>query len=212
MIFLEIESYEPYHIGNKLNPATNFDTLKEKLRSKLETEGYEVPEKKIQGLIPTNEILGSKETIKIEFNNAAKALNVIGDSPEKVTKYNNELMSILETLDYEIENTISFTEVLAAIVAKSDGKPTDMLQKFMKTNVNTVSFKDVGELDIIGVRIARKTCTDKNLFTLAIEPSPTSTNSKFVITVHYRPENTESIKTFYEDLEEDIIGLIEQLV
>jgi len=26
---LEIESYEPYHIGNKLNPATNFDSLTE---------------------------------------------------------------------------------------------------------------------------------------------------------------------------------------
>jgi hypothetical protein len=30
--------------------------------------------------------------------------------------------------------------------------------------------------------------------------------------LHYRPENKENIKTFYEDLDEDVIKLVEKLV
>lgn len=210
VIFLEIESYEPYHIGNKLNPATNFEALKDKLKEKLGEIGYELSKENFQGFTPSVEVLGKKENVKIELNNSAQALNVIGNSPEEVTQHYSELISILNNLGFEREDTIIFTEIITTPVIKSDGKPIAFLSDLFKKDPNSIAFKDIDGLDVIGIRLAEKN-TKEEIFNVAIEPSPTSKSTRFKMRLHYRPQNSERIISFYENLNEDIINLIKQL-
>jgi hypothetical protein len=211
VICLKIESYEPYHIGNKLNPATNFDTLRRKLRSKLESDGYQISQEEVQGFIPQNEVLGKKDDVRIELNNAAQALNVIGEMPEKVTSYYIELLSKLDELGFDIDDTFLFTEIIAVIVVKSDGIPTEVLQKIVKNDIEKISFKSINELDVIGIRLAKKDASD-NPFVITIEPHPTSTNSRFQLRLQYREKNRQLVESFYKNLDEDIVNLINQMV
>ena len=119
---MEIESYEPYHIGNKLNPVTNFDGLKTKLKEKLEVSGYSITEKSPSGqqiiLGMPSEVLGIKNDVRVELNHLSQALNVIGTNPHDVSSVFKEITSFLPDIGYEIENLSLFFESSSKIAYK----------------------------------------------------------------------------------------------
>jgi hypothetical protein len=175
VVILNIESYEPYHIGNKLNPATNFDGLKTKLKEKLKTIGYSVTEKTLSGqqiiLDLPIETLGTKNDVRVELNHLAQALNVVGTKPESVTEIFTEIISVLPDIGYELETSLLY-EIVASIVIKSDDKPTDILNRFVNLDLGTLSLTDL-DMNIIGMRIGGENIEKGKSFVLSIEPNVT---------------------------------------
>ncbi len=214
MVILNIESYEPYHIGNKLNPATNFDSLKTKLKERLKTIGYSVTEKTLTGqqiiLDLPFETLGTKNDVRVELNHLAQALNVVGTKPESVTEIFTEITSILPDIGYELDKTSLFYEIIASIVIKSDDKPIDILNRSVNLNIGTLALNDL-DMNIIGMKIGGENIEKGKSFVLSIEPNVTSPNSRFLVKLQYRSRDIEIVKSFYSDLDSKIIGLIGQM-
>lgn len=211
---MEIESYEPYHIGNKLNPATNFDSLKTKLKEKLKTTGYSVPEKTPSGqqiiLDLPIETLGTKNDVRVELNHIAHALNVVGTKPESVTEIFTEITSILPDIGYELDKISLLYEIVASIIIKSDDKPIDILNKSVNLDLASLSIDELN-LDIIGMRIGGENIEKGKSFALAIEPNVTSPSSRFLVRVQYWSKENADIELFYKDLDTKIIDLISQM-
>ncbi len=214
MIILEVESYEPYHIGNKLNPATNFDSLKTKLKEKLKTTGYSVTEKMLSGqqiiLGLSIETLGTKNDVRVELNHIAHALNVIGTKPESVTEIFTEITSILPDIGYELDKISLLYEIIASIIIKSDGKPIDILNKSVNLDLTSLSMDELN-MNIIGMRIGGENTEKGKSFALAIEPNVTSPSSRFLVKAKYWSKETVDIELFYKDLDTKIINLISQM-
>ena len=216
MVILQIESYEPYHIGNKLNPATNFDSLKKKLKEKLQTAEYKITEETLSGqqviFDKQIEVLGLKNDVRIELNHLAQALNVIGTNPENVSSIYMEINSFLPEIGYEIENLSLFFEIVTSIIVKSDGKsPKEILNDSIKLNMGSFFINDIQNTNIIGIRIGGENTENDNNFTLSIEPSTTSPNSRFMLNLRYRSKDKENIQIFHQELDEKIMQLLTQL-
>ena len=216
MVILQIESYEPYHIGNKLNPATNFDSLKKKLKEKLQTAEYKITEETLSGqqviFDKPIEVLGLKNDVRIELNHLAQALNVIGTNPENVSSIYMEINSFLPEIGYEIENLSLFFEIVTSIIVKSDGKPPkEILNDSIKLNMGSFFINDIQNTNIIGIRIGGENTENDNNFTLSIEPSTTSPNSRFMLNLRYRSKDKENIQIFHQELDEKIMQLLTQL-
>lgn len=211
---MELESYEPYHIGNKLNPATNFDSLKTKLKEKLKTSGYSVTEKTpseqqiILGL--QIETLGTKNDVRVDLNQIAQALNVVGTKPESVTEIFTEIISILPDIGYELDKISLLYEIVASIIIKSDNKPIDILNKSVNLDIASLSIGGINS-DIIGMRIGGENTEKGKSFALSIEPNVTSPSSRFLARVVYRSKDIADIELFYKDLDTKIIEFISQM-
>lgn len=214
MIILEIESYEPYHIGNKLNPATNFDSLKTKLKEKLKTIGYSVTEKTPSGqqiiLDMPIEMLGTKNDVRVELNHIAQALNVVGTQPEKVTEIFTEITSSLSDIGYELDKISLLYEIVASVIIKSDDKPIDILNKSVNLDLKPLCIDELN-MNIVGMRIGGENTENGKSFTMAIEPNVTSPSSRFLVRLNYRSKETVDIEMFYKDIDTKIIDLIGQL-
>jgi len=215
-MILEIESYELYHIGNKLNPATSFDSLKIKLKDKLKTAGYSTTEKILTGeqmvLDYPTELLGIKNDVRVELNHLAQALNVIGTKPNSVTEIFSNIISILPDIGYELDKISLFYEILASVVIKSEHKkPADILNKSIKLDLTHLSIKGIPNTDITAIRIGGENTTEAGLYTLSIQPNPTSPGSRFLIKVQYRLKDQATVESFYVDLASNIIELTNQL-
>ena len=215
MVILEIESYEPYHIGNKLNPVTNFDGLKTKLKEKLEVSGYSITEKSPSGqqiiLGMPSEVLGIKNDVRVELNHLSQALNVIGTNPHDVSSVFKEITSFLPDIGYEIENLSLFFEIVASIIIKSSSIPIENLENSVNLDFSQFNINDIPDIGIIGMRIGGENATKSNNFTLAIEPSPTSPNSRFLLRLQYRSKDKENVEMFYQDLDGKLKNLLNQL-
>lgn len=215
MIVLQIDSYEPYHIGSKLNPATNFDILKSRLKEKLGAAGYSTksePQDEENYLIKNPiEILATKNNTKIELNKIAEALNVIGTKPENVSEIFKEVMDILSDLEYEIENLVVIFEVLATIIVKTDDKPLNVLNQTVSIDSNSFPVNDVQNWGVTGIRLGGENRLKNTLFNVMIEPNPTSQNTKFRAKLQYQSREKENVQTFFENLDLKIINLMKQL-
>lgn len=216
VIILEIESYELYHIGNKLNPATNFDSLKTRLKDKLKgAAGYSTTEKTFSGeqivLDYSTEVLATKSDVRVELNRLAQALNVIGTKPDEVAEIFRETSSFIPDIGYELNKLSLFYEILASIVIKSDKKPTDILSKSVSLNLASFNINDIPDMDITAVRIGGENTAKGSTFSLSIQPNPTSPSSRFLIKFQYRSKDKETIESFHRDLDSKIIDLIIQL-
>lgn len=212
---MEIESYEPYHIGIKLNPATNLDSLKSKLKEKLNATGYYETEKTPSGQQQTIfglpfETLGTKNDVRVELNYLAQALNVIGTKPVSVSEVFTEITSILPGIGFELDKTSLFYEIVSSIVIKSDDKPADLLNKSVNLNIGTLSLNDL-DLNIIGVKVGCEDIEKGKTFVLSIEPNVTSPSNRFMVKLRYLSRDIEIAKSFYSDLDSKIIDLIGQM-
>lgn len=209
---MEIESYEPYHIGNKLNPAMNFDSLSMKLKEELKTNGYSVPEKTFSvGLnLVFVEILGTKDGTRVELNYLAQALNVVGARPERVTEIFAEVSSILQNLGYETGTTTLFYEIITSIVIRTNGRPVDILNRSSSLDLGHLSVDEMN-MNIIGLKIGGENPEKGKLFTLSIEPNVTSPNSRLLVRLHYKSREKPDIELFNRDLNTKIVGLINQM-
>lgn len=216
MIILQIDSYEQYHIGSKLNPSTDFNTLNEKLKNKLKTAGYSVTSE-VQIDDPffmknPVELLATKGTVRVEFNRIAGALNTVGTEVESVLEVFEEVITDLTNLEYEIENLIMIFEILASVIMKVNEKPIDILNRNLSLDSKAFFVNDVQNWGINGIRVGGKNDLGNSFFSAFIEPNPTNPNSRFKVKLQYQTKEKDNILEFSNKLNLNVLNLIGQLV
>lgn len=210
---LKIESYEPYHIGIKLNPYVDLDILKGKIRDALVKKKYEIAKElpnELTKIGTPKEVLAVKNDTKVELNFGARALNVIGDMPSNVIRVFEELSTVLPKIGYDLDAAALFFEILANIIIKSDKKPIEIINKSVRVDLE--SLKEIKNVATTGILITSPGASDREgLFNLIIEPSPSSPNNRFSVKVQYRLREIEKIKSFTDKLESKITEIIQSL-
>ncbi|KPV61925.1 MAG: hypothetical protein AOA66_1598 [Candidatus Bathyarchaeota archaeon BA2] len=211
---VEIESFEPYHIGIKLQPHVNLEILGNKLRRMLKEKGYEVAEKSVSEMsipiLPPKEVLGLKNGVRVEFNLVANALNTIGSEPVKVIRNFKEVVQILSGLDYSLKETIAFYEILATIIVRTEKHPRLMINNSVR--IDLASFREVGEIVVDSVRIVNVEPTEEQgSIRLTIEPNPTSPNSRYLVKIQFRSFSPEGIESFQNEMEKRILSVVQSI-
>ena len=156
------------------------------------------------------EVLGVKNSVKVELNLVAQALNVIGDTPADVIEIFKEIISILPAIGYDLEATALFFEILATIIIKSDRNPVEMLLKSSKVDLSPL--KDIANMTVDALKITSIRMSEReDLINLIVEPNPTSPSNRFSVKLQYRTREKEKIESFHSELEDRVMGVMESL-
>lgn len=216
---MNIDSYEPYHIGLKLGVLVNVETLKNKLMKQLKDEDYKDKEL-VQSQInidSISEILGIKEETKIELNYTTHSVNIIGDQPATVIKHFEKIIEIFAKIGYDINVAVQFYEVIAGIVVKYDKNPMESMTNSVKLDVEklTNTHKSLGarELGIESLRIGNRLKPQMmDIFTsIIVEPSAVNPSNSFLIKTIYRSKSINEITLFHNELVKIVSDIVNSL-
>lgn len=212
---VQIESYEPYHIGIKLDADINLERLKSKIKGPLKEKEYKIREEVLLveprvTAIAAKEILGIKDNVRVELNFIANALNIIGEKPEKVIKIFKEISNILPEMGYNTSIAVSFYEIIMNATLKSDKNPIEMIANSTKLNLESLSARAVA---VDGLKLSNKSKKEMKdqLTELFIEPSPISPNDRFSINFLYRSKEKEEVELFHNKISDVVIKIIQSL-
>lgn len=209
---MEIEAYDRCHIGIKLRPSVDLNILTERIEKVLSKHEYTpintavVNDKKriVRGIV------SAKENINVEVNYEARALNMVGKEPITVLNIFKEVTRFLPDIGYDLEAIVLFYEILTNMNIKSNKNPRDILAKSSRIDLSSLEgIKDIG---VTGVLISNKEeAQEYELFSLIIEPTPTSPRNRLAVRLQYRSKDTEDIISFQQSLEDRITKIIQSL-
>jgi hypothetical protein len=212
---MEIERYEPYHIGIKFESGQDLDRLWSRVREALKTRGYAIPgEPQFEtraGIVPSKAVMGIKGKTNVELNFAASAINTIGEKPKDVSTIFEEVATkILPGEGYDMDVVVSFYEIIANATVKSDREPVEVLNESAKLNLEPLKGRRVS---IAGLKVNNTfTLRDKNYLTeIIIEPSPSSPRNRFMLHLVYRSRDIGEISSFHDSVDDLISKIIHSL-
>ena len=208
---MEIESFEPYHIGTKLIPNVDILLLKKKIKSKLKDYKYKIIEdSSSDSILSQMENLALKNEVSVVLNPLARALNTIGDKPDKVIGIFQEVNKLMFELDYEEKSTVDFYEIVTNVSIKVKTKPIEILNKHSKSLLELT--KSIGQLSTTAIRLSNKNSQDTKEYTeITIEPKPTSPNTYLFISMVFRSQNVQKIADFTKNISANIQKIIKNL-
>ena len=209
---MEIEPYDLCHIGIKFKSIVDLNMLKEKIEKILPEHGYESVDKAFvdaEKRVITG-VIGAKGNTNVELNYVANALNTVGKEPVTVLTIFKEVTQCLPDIGYDLEATVLFYEILANMNIKSNRNPGDILTKSSRIDLSPLEgIKDIG---VTGVLISNKErAQEYELFSLIIEPNPTSPRNRLAIRLQYRSRDTEDITSFQESIDNRISKIIQSI-
>ncbi len=212
------KTYDLYHIGTKLNKIVNLDTLKEKLIIVLKDRGYYIKEKTesltLEPIIlsSTISIIALKGRVKVQINYLANALNVISESPENTFEIFEELISIVQELDYDTNSIINFYEILCEIIVKTKKPTQEIMNKILKVKSSII--EELGhEINNKGLKLGYESQDKKELFDLLLEPNPLNPKESLHIKIVFRTFDRDKLKNFHNEIEkviEDVLKFVEE--
>lgn len=207
-----IESYEPYHLGIKLDLIVNLIGLRDKLKKLLKEKGYEESAAQPQfGLEPAVEVLGIRDGVRIELNFVAQAINTIGDEPGKVFEQFEELVKLFSDMGYDTNIAIPFYEIVTNIDVKSEKNPVELIDSAVKLSIEPpLSTRGV---TVTSLRISNKLKPEmREVFTdISIQPNPVNPSNRFFIQLVYRSKSRDEIKSFHDQLEDTVLKILNSL-
>ena len=208
---MEIESFEPYHIGTKLMPNVDILLLKKKIKSKLKDYKYKIIEdSSSDSILSQMENLALKNEVSVVLNLLARALNTIGDNPDKVIGIFQEVNKLMFELDYEEKSTVDFYEIVTNVSIKVKTKPIEILNKHSKSLLELT--KGIGQLSTTAIRLSDKTLQDTKEYTeITIEPKPTSPNTYLFVSIVFRSKNIQKIVDFTKNINTNLQKIIKNL-
>lgn len=218
---MEIESYEPFHIGSKFRYYVDNLILAKlyEYYEKNKKKDFELNSDILSGdkyISPIiNIITNKKEKLTIQLNLSANALNYIGNEPERVVELFMELLEKLPELGFELKATFSFYEILTNVIIKleeQDKKPNEIFEKF-SSNILT-DLKNVPDLGINYIRFTNKLVQvdDDERFNLEVSPNRTSPDKRIILKILNRSNDYKKIIEFQKNLEESIKEIFNKLV
>ncbi len=204
---MEIQSYEPYHIGIKINASMPIEILRKKILPKLRESEFTVDtaDELASNVTPKLEVIAVDGKNKIELNYQLSALNTIGEEPTSTTNTFKKLLSILSKLGYEIKGISTSIDIVANVFIKTDENPTKLINNSVKCDLSP--WKELNEnthangikIDLVDEEYAKESLR------LMIGPSTLSPTTQAVLTVRYLTMEAEDIIDFGNKLEERII-------
>ncbi len=208
---MEVESFEPYHVGTKLRSTVDILLFKKKIKNKLKEYKYKIIENTdSDSVIPRIEDLAIKDDVRVILAGLNNALNTVGDDPDKVIDVFQEVNKSILDLGYEEESTISFYEIITHINIKVKVPPKNILNKHAKSILDL--FKNYGRLNAIGIRLSDKLPEDTEEYVdIGIEPKPTSPNTYLLINIVFRSSDKQKIIDFHQNLETNIQEIIKNI-
>ena len=208
---MEIESFEPYHIGTKLKPTVDIIQLKKKIKDKLKEYKYKLLEDtSSDSMLPHIEDLAIKNDVRVVLNTLAHAINTIGDDPDKVINIFQEVNKLVLNSGYEEKSTVAFYEIITHVNIKVENSPKEILNKHSKLVMEY--FKEFGKLNTIGIRLSDNLPEDSSEYTdIVIEPKSTSPNTYLLISITFRSLDKEKIIDFSKNVKANIQKIIKNI-
>lgn len=210
---MEIQSYEPFHIGIKINPSMPIATLRKKLLPKLKESGFSVdtPDELAPNVTPQNEVIALDGKNRIELNYQLSSLNTVGEEPKSTTETFQKLLSLISKLGYEIKGIATSIDVVTNVFIKTDKDPTELINSSVKCDLKP--WRELNEnANVNGIKID---LVDeeygKESLRLLIGPSSYSPTTQAVLTVRYLSTEAEDIIDFGKKLEERIMRFMKSL-
>lgn len=210
------KSYELYHIGTKLRNIVNLDSLESKLINVLKQKGFNVPEGirnlTLQPIVlaPLVSTVGIKNQIKVQINFGAGALNIVSQTPENSLEVFEEIISIIENLDYDINSIVEFHEILSNIIIKTGKSPEDILKNLI--NIRFRTLEKIGyPLQNKAFRLGYKDTNQKILIDFIIEPNPLNPKETLYLKILFRTQDRENLKSFHKELDNIIDDVIKSI-
>ena len=206
---LKIETYEPYHIGIKLTNALALPAFRKRIISALsEQTDFVVSGDTFDGLSP-NDVIAKINDVRIEINYQSQALNVIGDKPETTTTVFKKLLDILESLDYELEDTlVVFYEVLSNVLVSVDEDYSKVLTNSVSCNLD--GFKELNpnvKVSTVKIDFVDKE-SGKESLDLVIGSNPVRPKTSMIFSFKYRTSKKEKTLDFSDKIEERVLTLL----
>jgi len=218
---MEIESYEQFHIGIKLNPNTlSSDILMKNLKRGLKEKGYQTEKLPNATVLDTTTgtlsqemkvILAEKSGVEVSFNITKTALNYVGDNPSSVRDAFKDSIQIFEKLEFELDKIFFFYEIILRMNVKTDNDPIEVIKN--SSNLNLKPLEDIGDLSVQTINITPKDKdpSSHNWFNMVIEPKLASPHSRYYIYLLYRSPSKSELLNFQEGLEERIKNMIKSM-
>jgi len=208
---MEIESYDPYHIGIKLNNTILLPVFRQKLIKAMKNLEMEVTAPDQMPSNVTTEIITTEGDTRIEFNYKGFALNTIGNDPKQTSQFFSKLLKVLTTIGYELDSLAAFYEIVTNINIKSDINPTELINRTV--NCNLESWKELGsDVNVNGLKIDLLDKEyGKEYMTILVGPNPVRPKSTLGINLRYQHLEDNKITEFSTKIEERVLKFVKSL-
>jgi hypothetical protein len=211
---VEILSFEPYHIGTRLQAHVDLGILGNKLREHLKAKGYTLPPRvPVEFLAPTPvaaQVLGNKDGVRVWFNIPGFALNVTGTDPGKVSLVFRETNQALSDLGYDLNAAVAFYEIVANIIVASNAHPTQSISK--SVHVDLSAMKDLGDVVVDSFRVVNvKPTEEQGVLLLLVEPNPNNPDKSYLTRMQFRSSKSGHIEAFHSTLKDKITNVIKSI-
>jgi len=218
---MEIESYEPFHVGSKFRYYVDNLILAKlyEYYEKNKKKDFELNSDILSGdkyISPIlNIITNKKEKLTIQLNLSSNALNFVGNEPEMVIELFNDLLDNLPELGFELKSTFSFYEILTNVIVKleeQDKKPSEIFEKFSSNTLTKLNH--IPDLGINYIRFSNKLVQvdDDERFNLEVSPNRTSPDKRIILKILNRSNDYNKIIEFQKNLEGTIKEIFNKLV
>lgn len=208
---MKINSFSPYHIGIKLNPAIPIRELRQIILENVRTFNMEkIAGEIIQPNIST-EILVKDNDVRIEMNFVALALNTVGENPKKVTDIFEKVVKLLSENNYDLKSLAIFYELVISAHIDHGGDSFKILNKAVKCNITSV--KDlVSDMSVEGIKFnIGLEDKDQDALGLIVNISPINPSKFLLIKISYQTRNFEKISGLKNTIEEKLLTIAKSL-
>lgn len=211
---MEIKSYDPYHIGIKINSQLPILHFREKILSNLRSAGLNTDnlEEHTSNVPSENEVIALDGKIRIEFNYKLNAVNTEGDDPIKTTNTFKKLLKVIEQTDLEMKGISTSIDVVTNVFVKTDSTPAELINKSIKCDL--APWKEINQdveilngikIDLIDEKFGKESLR------IIIGPSSLNPTTQLALTIRYLHIETQPIITFGEKLEERVMKFLNSL-
>jgi len=207
---MKIESFDPYHIGIKLNNV-NFQIFRQKIIKTMKSLEMPISAKDEMPFNVPIEILTSDGETRIELNYSSLAINTIGNDPHKTNELFSKLTKVLTTIGYELDSLVIFYEVQTNINIKLDTSPLELVSKSVSCNLE--SWKELHSgVSVNGIKIE---LVDNELgaqsLAIVVYPNPIRPKHYLLVSVRYQHIEDDKIIDFGNKIEKRVLNLIGSL-
>lgn len=209
---MKVESYEPYHIGIKVNPAIPIRQLRQKIIDNVSELGLQAEAGEV---IPPNvstEILVKKSDVRIEFNYVALALNTIGQTPNEVYSVFEKLLNLLTKLGYDTSSVALFYELATTVNVSVDGNAMTILNNSVKCNMNPLK-EIVSDITVHGIRydigFEEK---ERDMLRVLVGLNPINPQTLLAFKITLQTRNQEKINEVTKTIENMVLTMANSMV
>lgn len=208
---MKIESYEPFHIGIKLNPAVLTHSLRVQLLNSLKDSGFDILAKSQPMPNARNEDLAIKNDTRIQLSYEKHALNTIGKNPKDTTEIFKEVLDLIVKMGYEIKAFAPQFEILINMNIITEKNPTQIINNSVKCNLD--SWKELdSNVNVNGLKVALiDEKFAKQSLQMFLGPNPVRPTTTIILGIQYINIDKDEVIDFNNKIEDRSLRFVKSL-